>query len=492
MSRDVKRARRAWSRRIAGSVAAAGLLGSIVVGQATAITGTLGGQLFWNGGTVTVDVEFSSASFRSKLYLYPDYTDGFPDFFGKIFIADNCNSSPAACDLIAPITVPIPSSLGAGDELIFGIEVVDTGQRFLIGPGTRNPDGLAHAIVNATGPDSAQVGFEDILGGGDGDFNDNLFNFTAVVVNQPPTADAGPDVSGEEGSAIALAGSGGGVDPGESLTYSWAAVAGSDVDAGGACSFAPTDAAATSITCTDEGTYTATLSVDDGTYTTTSDAIVTVGNADPMVAAAFASGAVSCGGSASLTVDFTDAGANDTHSATIDWGDGSAAQPVAPITSGAVVTHDYALAGMYNATVTVTDDDLGVGSDASNSVALNYTVVGGGVQQPINQTGALSVFKSMSTIPVKIAYVDCDGSPAIGLAPAIGVQKLSGSVPSGVDEPIVSTSNADTGSTMRASGSGYIYNLAAQSLTDPSATYRLTITVPATGQATSVDIGLKP
>lgn len=490
MVRDVIHARPVFRlRRLAGIVAAVGLLTALVVGPAAA---ALGGQLFWNGGTVTVDVEFASASFKSKLYLYPDYTDAAPDFFGKIFIADNCNSSPAACDLIAPITVAIPPSLTAGDELIFGIEVIDTNQRFLIGPGTRNPDGLAHAIVNPIGTDGAQVGFEDILGGGDRDFDDNLFNFTAVIVNQPPTADAGPDVSGQEGSAIALAGSGGGADAGETLTYSWASVPGGDVDAGGGCSFAPTNAAATSITCTDDGTYTATLSVSDGTYATTSDAIVSVGNADPDVAAAFAAGALSCGGSASLTVNFTDAGSNDTHSASIDWGDGSAAEPVAPITSGAVLTHAYSLAGTYNATVTVTDDDLGVGSDASNSVALNYTVVGGGVQQPINQTGPMSIFKSQSTIPVKISYLDCDGSPAITLAPTITVQKLAGGTPSGVAEPIVSTSNADTGTTMRVAGNGYIYNLAAQSLTDPSATYRLTITVPATGQTTSVDIGLKP
>jgi hypothetical protein len=118
--------------------------------------------------------------------------------------------------------------------------------------------------------------------------------------------------------------------------------------------------------------------------------------------------------------------------------------------------------------------------------------VGGGVQQPINQTGPMSIFKSKSTIPVKISYLDCNGSPAITLAPSITIQKLNGSTPSGTDEPIVSTSNADTGHTMRVAGSGYIYNLAAQSLSDTSATYRLTITIPATGQVTTVDFGLKP
>src|SRR4051794_2052533 len=45
---------------------------------------------------------------------------------------------------------------------------------------------------------------------------------------------------------------------------------------------------------------------------------------------------------------------------------------------------------------------------------------------------------------------------------------------------------------VRVTGAAYIYNLAAQSLDDSSASYRLAITVPATGQTTTVDFGLKP
>src|SRR5688572_28183687 len=166
MYRDVIRTRPVFgSRRIAGTVAAVGLLTGLLVGPAVALAGTIGGQLFWNGGTVTVEVQYADAGFNSKLYLYPDYTDAAPDFFGKIFIADNCNTSPAACAGLPPITVTVPPSLTAGDELVFGIEVLQTGQRFLMGPGTRNPDGLAHAIVTPIGTSGAQVGFEDLLNG---------------------------------------------------------------------------------------------------------------------------------------------------------------------------------------------------------------------------------------------------------------------------------------------------------------------------------------
>ena len=49
-----------------------------------------------------------------------------------------------------------------------------------------------------------------------------------------------------------------------------------------------------------------------------------------------------------------------------------------------------------------------------------------------------------------------------------------------------STSAADTGTTMRFTGSPdyqYIYDLATKPPTDPTATYQITITVQATGQA---------
>jgi hypothetical protein len=44
----------------------------------------------------------------------------------------------------------------AGEELILGIVVNDTGKTFKTGPGSRNPDGEVHAIVSAN-----SVGFED-------------------------------------------------------------------------------------------------------------------------------------------------------------------------------------------------------------------------------------------------------------------------------------------------------------------------------------------
>jgi hypothetical protein len=58
---------------------------------------------------------------------------------------------------------------------------------------------------------------------------------------------------------------------------------------------------------------------------------------------------------------------------------------------------------------------------------------------------------------------------------------MSGTTPSGVDEPnLASASGADTGTTMRYDSAGqlYIYNLATKSLADSTATYQLKITGP--------------
>jgi hypothetical protein len=77
----------------------------------------------------------------------------------------------------------------AGTELIFRLNVLTTGDKFFSGPASRNPDGVAHAKVDDTiVAGSTQVAFEDIFGGGDRDYNDNVFSFSNVRVTATPPA----------------------------------------------------------------------------------------------------------------------------------------------------------------------------------------------------------------------------------------------------------------------------------------------------------------
>jgi len=147
-----------------------------------------------------------------------------------------------------------------------------------------------------------------------------------------------------------------------------------------------------------------------------------------------------------------------------------------------------ALAGIYTATVSVTDDDGGVGS-TETQVAVNFET--SGFLPPLNTSGS-NEFKFKSTIPVKIRFIDCDGSKPTGLAPTIKLTLLSG--PDAGLEIIdpASTSDAETVGILRYGPGHYISNLAAESLPDTYGTYQITITIPHNGQVFTINFTLRP
>jgi hypothetical protein len=192
---------------------------------------------------------------------------------------------------------------------------------------------------------------------------------------------------------------------------------------------------------------------------------VTVNNVAPTVGALTVSGtgAVACisGNTITLAFSWTDpAGSADAPFAyAINWGDGSAIETGS--TSSMSVsgrTHVYLAGGPYTISVTVTDNDSGV-STPSTSTAFSVLYNTSGILQPINLTGTRSSFKIGSTIPVKLQVTDCIGSSVGSLTLTVHLAQVDPSAV-GVNE-VISSSAADTGTTMRFDSSGrqYIFNL---------------------------------
>lgn len=188
------------------------------------------------------------------------------------------------------------------------------------------------------------VRFKDENGNESGEFA------ASIVYGSPPTANAGGTYTGTEGIEITLDGSGSNDPAGLTLTYNW------DIDADGQYD----DASGQSISHTwnDNGTYTIGLRVENtvGQSDTTSTT-VTVSNADPIVSIQSIA-TVYEGDTVNLIGSFTDSGTADTHTYDWDFGDGSAHA------SSLTTPHIYANNGSFTATLTVTDDDGGIGSQS--------------------------------------------------------------------------------------------------------------------------------
>ncbi|GAB1515136.1 choice-of-anchor P family protein [Actinophytocola sp. KF-1] len=186
-----------------------------------------------------------------------------------------------------------------------------------------------------------------------------------VVVNDPPTVDPSGPYAGQEGTPVAIAGLV--TDPdGPALTTQWTATPASGVDAGATCAFGAASAVDTTVTCTDDGTWTLRLTADDGlnppvaattelTLTNVAPGVTIDSPADGTL--------VLRGAPVTVTAPFTDVATNDTHTCTVDFDDGSA--PVAgTVQQGAgsgtcAATHTYTGVGAHVVVVTVTDDDGG-------------------------------------------------------------------------------------------------------------------------------------
>lgn len=169
--------------------------------------------------------------------------------------------------------------------------------------------------------------------------------------NEPPTANADTPVSGDEGNPIKLH-----VDPFDAddnvLSYSW--TAGSSF-----CEFSDPTGFSPSLTCVDNGIYTATEIVSDWWNASTIVSVtVTVANVAPVIESSAV--IVTAPLSILLHTSFTDLGSNDTHTANVNWGDGKL-EPVTvdQMTKSLSASHTYLSSGEYELAVSIMDNDDG-------------------------------------------------------------------------------------------------------------------------------------
>ena len=152
---------------------------------------------------------------------------------------------------------------------------------------------------------------------------------------------------------------------------------------------------------TDNGTYTVTVST-ESTWTpplpdadtqqerSTRTLTITVENAVPVVHAG--PDRVSSSSFSFDDVLVTDAGVLDTHTATIDWGDGSDPESltVTPLSGGGAAllagSHDFADEDTYTVTITVIDDDNGTGVGSFN-VTITSAAPTFSIEAPESLTG---------------------------------------------------------------------------------------------------------
>ena len=85
--------------------------------------------------------------------------------------------------------------------------------------------------------------------------------------------------------------------------------------------------------------------------------------------------AIDEGGTATVSATFVDPGILDTHTATIDWDDGTAPVAVTVAQLALGVDHVYGDNGVYSVLITVTDDDGGAGDDIATVTVGNLDPV---------------------------------------------------------------------------------------------------------------------
>ena len=119
-------------------------------------------------GDVIVDIKNSDSGYNNKIYWSSD------NFKTRNYIGIDNNTGSFNIGKFAE-----------GTKIEFGIDN-GAGNFFKTGAASGNVDNLQHAKVTKTA-EGTQIGFEDLYGGGDNDFNDAIINVRNVSNNPPET-----------------------------------------------------------------------------------------------------------------------------------------------------------------------------------------------------------------------------------------------------------------------------------------------------------------
>ncbi len=198
----------------------------------------------------------------------------------------------------------------------------------------------------------------------------NTASVTTAVApdNEPPTVDAGGPYVVDEGSSITVTAAG--TDPDDDpLTYAW------DLDNDGLFETSGQSVSFSAALLDGPDTVTITVQVTDaGGLTAVDQANVTMVNVPPTVSdIAVTLELAPVNTPLTATAVFTDPGVPDTHTAVWAWGDNTTSTGVVNEANGSGSVsgvHAYAAPGVYEITLTVTDDDGGAGT-----AVLRYVVV---------------------------------------------------------------------------------------------------------------------
>ena len=157
-------------------------------------------------------------------------------------------------------------------------------------------------------------------------------------------------------------------------------------------------------------------------------------------------------------------------------GDGTTDATRTGVTSSAVQTFAAPYdAGQHTAHVTVTDQHGATDTDQA-SMTVDYGT--SGILQPVNATGPISIFKAGSTVPLKVRFTNCAGGRRAICSPRSAWRRSPATRPPRGPRRRRSTRAPNRRCHALLGRAVDLQPVDEVAMSDPSATYRLSITVP--------------